>query len=406
MLFGEIISVALSALRANKLRSLLTMLGIVIGVAAVIAMVALGTGAQRAVKERISALGTTLVTVRPGQQRGMGVVIADQQVKLTMRDAAAIEERAPNVVAVQPEMSRTFQVTYLNRNTSTQIVGTTANYLDVRKYRIQTGRMFTRAEDDGKQRVAVVGPAVVTALGLDAPEALVGENIRIRGIQFAVVGVLESKGQAMGFMNPDDQILIPLNTARFRVHGTDRLRSISVLAPTEDKIPDAMADVQKVLRREHRLRQGQPDDFQMQSQADFLSTLGETTQVFTFLLSGIAAVSLLVGGIGIMNIMLVSVTERTREIGIRKALGATRRNVLLQFLIEAVVLCCMGGVIGILVGSVGAFAMSRTAGWNTQVSPSAIGLAFAFSAVVGILFGVWPARRAAVLDPIVALRYE
>ncbi|HVF78971.1 MAG TPA: ABC transporter permease, partial [Solirubrobacteraceae bacterium] len=340
MLFGEIISVALSALRANKLRSLLTMLGIVIGVAAVIAMVALGTGAQKAVKERISALGTTLVTIRPGQQRGMGVAIADQQVKLTMRDAAAIEERAPNVLAVQPEMSRTFQVTYLNRNTSTQVVGTSPNYLEVRKYRIESGRMFTRAEDDGKQRVAVVGPAVATALGLEAPEALVGENLRIRGIQFTVVGVLQSKGQANPFMNPDDQVLIPLNTARFRVHGTDRLRSISVIAASEEKIPDAMADVQKVLRREHRLRQGQPDDFQMNSQADFLSTLGETTQVFTFLLSGIAAVSLLVGGIGIMNIMLVSVTERTREIGIRKALGATRRNVLLQFLIEAVVLCC------------------------------------------------------------------
>jgi putative ABC transport system permease protein len=407
MLFGEVISVALGALRANKLRSLLTMLGIVIGVAAVIAMVALGTGAQKAVKERITALGTTLITIRPGQQRGMGaVVIADQQTKLTMRDAAAIEDRAPNVIAVQPEMSRTFQVTYLNRNTSTQIVGTTPNYLEVRKYRVQFGRMFTRAEDEGKQRVAVVGPAVVTALGLEAPEALLGESIRIRGIQFNVVGILESKGQAMGFMNPDDQILIPLNTARFRVHGSDRLRSISVLAISEDKIPEAMADVQKVLRREHRLRQSQPDDFQMNSQADFLTTLGETTQVFTFLLSGIAAVSLLVGGIGIMNIMLVSVTERTREIGIRKALGATRRNVLLQFLIEALVLCCLGGVIGILVGSIGAFVMSRTAGWNTQVSPGAIGLAFAFSAIVGILFGVWPARRAAVLDPIVALRYE
>ena len=406
MLFGEVLSVALGALRANKLRSLLTMLGIVIGVAAVIAMVALGTGAQKAVKERITALGTTLVTVRPGQQRGMGVAIADQQTKLTMRDAAAIEERAENVIAVQPEMSRTFQVTYLNRNTSTQVVGTTPNYLEVRKYRIQSGRMFSRAEDEGKQRVAVIGPAVATSLGLETPEALVGENVRIRGIQFTVVGVLESKGQAMGFMNPDDQVLIPLNTARFRVHGSDRLRSISVLAPSEGKIPDAMADVQKVLRREHRLRQGQPDDFQMQSQADFLNTLGETTQVFTFLLSGIAAVSLLVGGIGIMNIMLVSVTERTREIGIRKALGATRRNVLLQFLIEAVVLCCMGGIIGILVGGVGAVIMSKTAGWNTQVSPSAIALAFAFSAVVGILFGVWPARRAAVLDPIVALRYE
>jgi putative ABC transport system permease protein len=406
MLFGEIISVALGALRANKLRSVLTMLGIVIGVAAVIAMVALGTGAQRAVNDRIAALGTTLISVRPEQQRGQGVVIADQQVKLTMRDAAAIEERASNVVAVQPEMARTLQVTYVNRNTATQVIGTTANYLEVRKYRILAGRMFTRAEDHAKQRVAVVGPAVATTLGVETPEALVGENVRIRGIQFTVVGVLESKGQAMGWMNPDDQILIPLNTARFRVHGTDRLRSISVLAASEDRIPEAMADIQKVLRREHRLRPGQPDDFQMQSQADFLSTLGETTQVFTFLLSGIAAVSLLVGGIGIMNIMLVSVTERTREIGIRKALGATRRNVLLQFLIEAVVLCCMGGILGILVGSGGAFIMSQTAGWNTQISPGAIGLAFAFSAIVGILFGVWPARRAAVLDPIAALRYE
>src|ERR671915_985502 len=406
MLVGEIFAVALGALRANKLRSLLTMLGIVIGVAAVIAMIALGTGAQKAVRDRITALGTTLITVRPGQQRGMGVAIADQQTKLTMKDAAAIEERAPNVTAVQPEMSRTFQVTYLNRNASTQVVGTTPNYLEVRKYRIQTGRMFTRAEDEGKQRVAVVGPAVATSLGLETPEALVGENVRIRGIQFAVVGVLESKGQAMGFMNPDDQILIPLNTARFRVHGTDRLRSISVLARSEDRIVDAMADVQKVLRREHRLRPGQPDDFQMQSQADFLNTLGETTQVFTFLLSGIAAVSLLVGGIGIMNIMLVSVTERTREIGIRKALGATRSAILLQFMIEAIVLCCLGGIIGILVGSGGAAALSNTMNWNVKVSPAAIGLAFAFSAVVGVIFGVWPAKRAGTLDPIAALRYE
>jgi putative ABC transport system permease protein len=247
---------------------------------------------------------------------------------------------------------------------------------------------------------------VATNLGLAAPDALLGENIRIRGIQFAVVGVLESKGQASPFGNPDEQILIPISTARFRVMGTDRLRSISVLAPTEEKIPDAMADIQRVLRREHRLRQAQPDDFSMRSQADFLNTLGATTEVFTYLLSGIAAVSLLVGGIGIMNIMLVSVTERTREIGVRKALGATRKNILLQFLIEAVVLCCLGGLIGVAVGSVGALAMSNAFAWNVKISPAAIGLAFAFSAAVGVIFGVWPARRAAVLDPIVALRYE
>ena len=406
MLFGETITVALAALRANKLRSLLTMLGIVIGVSAVIAMIALGTGAQQAVKDRISALGTTLLTVNPGQQRGMGVAIADAQVKLTMDDAKALESQATSLRAVQPEMNRNLQVTWGNRNTNTSIVGTSSNYLEVRKYKLQAGRMFTSAEDEGKQRVAVIGPAVATNMGLGTPEALLGESIRIRGILFAVIGILESKGQASPFGNPDEQILIPLNTARFRVMGSDRLRSISVLAESEDKIPEAMADIQRVLRREHRLRQGRPDDFQIRSQADFLNTLGETTQVFTFLLSGIAAVSLLVGGIGIMNIMLVSVTERTREIGVRKALGATRRNILLQFLIEAVVLCCMGGIVGIILGAGGAMIMSKTAGWSTQVSPIAIGLAFAFSAVVGVLFGVWPARRAASLDPIIALRYE
>jgi putative ABC transport system permease protein len=406
MLFGEILSVALGALRANKLRSLLTMLGIVIGVAAVIAMVALGTGAQTAVKERISSLGTTLLTVSPGQQRGMGVVIADQNAKLTMEDAKALEDRAANITAVQPEMNRNLQITYTNRNASASVVGTSANYLEVRKYKLLAGRMFTAMEDDARQRLAVVGPAVATNMGLEAPDALLGENIRIRGIQFTVIGVLESKGQASPFGNPDEQILIPINTGRFRVFGTDRLRSISVLALSEEKIPDAMADIQKVLRREHRLRQNQPDDFQMRSQADFLNTLGETTQVFTYLLSGIAAVSLLVGGIGIMNIMLVSVTERTREIGIRKALGATRSAILLQFLIEAIVLCCLGGLIGIVVGSGGATALSAAFAWNVKISLPAIFLAFAFSAAVGLIFGVWPARRAATLDPIVALRYE
>ena len=405
MLFGEIIRVALGALRANKLRSLLTMLGIVIGVAAVIAVVALGTGAQSAVKDRISSLGTTLLTVIPGQQRGMGVSF-DQSMKLTMDDAAALEDRATNLSAVQPEMTSRLQVQYLNQNTNTSIVGTTANYLEVRKYELQAGRMFSRSEDEGRQRVAVLGPTVLDALGINSPDAILGEAVRIRGIQFTVVGVLKSKGQSSPFGNPDDQVLVPITTGRFRLFGTDRLRSISVLAQSEEKIPDAMADVQRVLRREHRLVQGRPDDFMIRSQADFLNTLGETTQVFTYLLSGIAAVSLLVGGIGIMNIMLVSVTERTREIGIRKALGATRANILLQFLIEAVVLCLLGGLIGALVGSGGATAMSKFFQWNTIISGGAIAAAFVFSAVVGVVFGVWPARRAAGLDPIVALRYE
>ena len=406
MLIGEIISVALGALRANKLRSLLTMLGIVIGVAAVIAVVALGAGAQAAVKDRISSLGTTLLTVMPGQQRGGGGVAFDQSVKLTIADAKALENRATNLNAVQPEINSRVQVQYLNQNASTSAVGSTSNYLTVRKYELAAGRMFTTQEDEGRQRVVVLGQTVVTNLGIRSPDAIIGENVRIKGLQFQVIGILKPKGQSSPFGDPDDQVLIPLTTGRFRVFGTDRLRSISVLAQSEEKIPDAMADVQKVLRREHRLTSAKADDFQIRSQADFLNTLGETTAVFTYLLSGIAAVSLLVGGIGIMNIMLVSVTERTREIGIRKALGATSANILLQFLIEAVVLCLLGGLVGAAVGSGGALAMSKFAQWNTQISPSSIVMAFVFSAVVGVLFGVWPARRAASLDPIVALRYE
>jgi putative ABC transport system permease protein len=408
MLIGEIISVALGALRANKLRSALTMLGIVIGVGAVIAVVALGTGAQQAVKDRIAALGTTLLTVSPGQQRGGGggIAIAGAQQRLVIADAEAVDERATTLLAVQPEMRSMQQIVWGNKNASTQIIGTTPNYLQVRKYTLRAGRMFTAADDEGRQRVAVVGNTVVINLGVTTPEALIGENVRIRGTQFLVIGVLAPKGQANAFQDPDDEILIPLQTARFRVNGSDRLMSISALAESEDKIPDAMADIQRVLRRQHRIRQGAPDDFQIRNQADILTTTEETTQVMTYLLSGIAAVSLLVGGIGIMNIMLVSVTERTREIGIRKALGATRFNILLQFLIEAVVLCVLGGIVGIGLGTGGALVMSKTAGWSTQVSTTAVVMAFAFSAFVGLVFGVWPAKRAAVLDPITALRYE
>ncbi len=407
MLLYEVFAVALTALRANKLRSILTMLGIVIGVSAVIAMIALGSGAQKAVNDQIQSLGTTLLTVMPGQQRGVGGFVSqDDRARLTMKDAVALEERSTSLAAVQPEMSRTFQIQYQNQNTSTQVTGTSSNYLTVRKYDLAAGRMFTSAEDNAKERLAVLGPEVVKNLGFTAMDALVGEPIRIRGIQFIVVGVLKSKGQASPFMNPDDQILIPLQTARYRVIGTDRVRSISVLAMSEARIPEAMADIQRILRREHRTRQGRPDDFQIRNQTDFLNIFSETTQVFTYLLAGIAAVSLLVGGIGIMNIMLVSVTERTREIGVRKALGATKLNILLQFLIEAIVLCLLGGLLGVLLGAGVASILHDSLQWNTQVSPASIVLAFGFSAAVGLIFGVWPARRAARLDPILALRYE
>jgi putative ABC transport system permease protein len=407
MLYAEVIRVALGALRANKLRSMLTMLGIVIGVGAVIAMDGIGRGAQVAIKDRITALGTTLLTVTPGQQRGMGGIASEaDRARLTMADAAALEEQARLVAAVQPEMSRQLQVQFLSKNTSTQVVGTTANFLEVRKYELEGGRMFTSQEDIGKQRLAVLGPAVLQNLGVENPDAIIGEPIRIRGIQFTVVGVLKSKGQTSPFQNPDDQVLIPLNTARFRVIGSDRVRSISVLALSEEGIPETMAEIQKILRREHRLPRERDDDFTIRNQADFLTTFAETSKVFGSLLAGIAAVSLIVGGIGIMNIMLVSVTERTREIGVRKALGATKGNILFQFLIEAVVLCILGGAIGVAVGSGAAMVLSRLFQWNTSISTESIVMAFVFSAGVGVVFGVWPARRAARLDPIMALRYE
>jgi putative ABC transport system permease protein len=406
MQFGETLAVALGALRANKLRSFLTMLGVVIGVGAVIAMVSIGRGAQESVNQRIAALGTTLLTVMPGQIGQRGVASASDRAKLTMDDATALQQRGQYIAAVQPEMQGQAQVQYGSANTSTSVIGTTANYPEVRKYTVASGRMFNDGENEGNQRVAVLGSAVVTNLGVTNGAALVGEPIRIKGIQFMVVGVLAEKGQGSAFGNPDDQVLIPINTARFRVLGTDRIRAINVLAPSEGAINQTMAEIQSILRRSHRLRPGQSDDFSIRNQSDFLNTLGETTQTFTFLLAGIAAVSLLVGGIGIMNIMLVSVTERTREIGVRKALGATRRTILLQFLIEAVLLCLLGGIVGVAVGAGAAYGLSRAASWKASISPLAVVLAFAFSAAVGVIFGVWPARRAAKLDPIQALRYE
>ena len=403
----ETLAVALEALRSNKLRSLLTMLGIVIGVSAVIAMVALGRGAQQSVKDRIAALGTTMLTVVPGQQRGPGsVASATDRRPLTLEDAQALDDRGTVLAAVEPEMARTMQVVFGSRNTNTTIVGTTANYLEVRKYAIDGGRMFASSEDAARRRVAVLGPQVMSDLGVTSPAAIVGESVRINGAQFMVIGVLAPKGQTGGFQNPDDQVLIPIQTAEARLMGGDRLRSLNVLAPSEDQISATMAEVTRILRREHRLRPGDQDDFTIRNQADFLTTLGETTQVFTWLLAGIAAVSLLVGGIGIMNIMLVSVTERTREIGIRKALGATRFVILSQFLIEAVTLCLLGGSIGVALGAGTSAVLHNALHWSTSVGVDSVALAFGFSAAVGLLFGVWPARRAASLDPIESLRYE
>jgi putative ABC transport system permease protein len=275
----------------------------------------------------------------------------------------------------------------------------------VKNYTITAGRMFTAGEDESRRGYAVLGSAIPEMFNAN-PVAMIGQTIQIRGIPFEIIGVLSMKGSGGGFGNPDEQILIPLQTARYRIMGTDRLRSITVDAADLKQMTLAMIEIERVLRREHKIRPGAENDFQIRNQADVLATFQETTETFTYLLAGIAAVSLLVGGIGIMNIMLVSVTERTREIGVRKALGATKSHILLQFLIEALVLCVLGGLIGVIFGTLGAVALSAIKHWNTSISIFAVLLSFVFSALVGLFFGIWPARRAASLDPIVALRYE
>jgi len=380
------------------------MLGIIIGVGAVITMIALGSGAQKSVQDRIQALGPTLLSVYPGQSFMRGVA-SDQRVSLTMDDDTALANNARFVTAVVPELSRSLQVQKGNLNINVNVVGTTPAYVPVRGYTLTAGRTFTAGDDAARRRFAVLGSAVPNMLNANR-DAIIGQDIMIRGISFEVIGVLSEKGSQGSFSNPDEQILIPLETARYRVMGTDRLRSITVQAADLNSMNLATLEIERIMRRQHKIRPGQDNDFQIRNQTDILSTLQQTTETFKYLLAGIAAVSLLVGGIGIMNIMLVSVTERTREIGVRKALGATQDNIMIQFLVEALVLCLLGGLIGVLLGSLGAVVLSKLAHWNTLISPLAILLAFVFSAAVGLFFGIWPARRAASLDPIVALRYE
>lgn len=399
----ETVLVAFGAIRANALRSVLTMLGIVIGVAAVITMVALGTGAQAAVEEQIQALGTDLLSVYAGQSMRHGVA-SDNRVSLTTDDAMALAQGAYALKAVIPELSRNQQIKFGNRNANVSVLATVPAYVEVNNYTVVAGRMFTKADNDAKRRVVVLGYAVPETLGGNGA-AMIGQQISIRGIPFEIIGLLSEKG-AQGWQNPDEQVLIPLETGQFRIFGTDRVRSITLQIVHPDSMAVAMIGIERVLRREHGIQPGAANDFQIRNRTEFLSTAQETTETFTFLLAGIAAVSLLVGGIGIMNIMLVSVTERTVEIGIRKALGARRRTILMQFLVEAVTLCMMGGVIGILVGAGGAAALARWQGWNTVVSIDSVVLAFVFSAAVGVFFGLWPAQRAARMDPIEALRHE
>jgi ABC-type antimicrobial peptide transport system permease subunit len=397
--------VAFTSLHANKLRALLTMLGIIIGTGAVITMIALGSGARKAVEERISQLGADLLFVRAGASRGGPVHMGEgSSVRLTEKDTQAIATECPSVLAVAPELNGSAQAKFGNNNWNTRILGTYPEYEWLRNSPTKYGKYFTHADDNVRRRVCLLGPTVAENLfGKDVNP--VGQTIKIRNINFEVLGLLQEKGSE-GWRNSDDQIIIPLRTMQKRITGQDNVSSIDVRAVNQAAMDRATIEIESLLRRRHKLQTGQENDFNIMSMTDVTSTLGETTETFTMLLASIALVSLIVGGIGIMNIMLVSVTERTREIGVRKAVGGRSRDILLQFLIESITLAIGGGILGIAAGVGGAYALAYFAGWNTLISPTAVALAFGFSFAVGVFFGFYPARKASRLDPIEALRYE
>ena len=403
MLLGETLLIALQSIRANLFRAALTMLGIIIGVAAVITMVALGTGAQAAIDEQMKALGGDILSIS-SSSRWFSRGVARDQRTLTTGDAEALARDSEYLSGIVPEINSRQQVKYGNQNLNLTVLGTTPNYPDVHLFNIAVGRMFSVSDDSSRRRVAVLGADIPGMLKTEA-SALIGRTIQIRSLSFEVVGVLEPKGST-GWRNPDDDIWVPLSTAQFRVAGNDTVETISARVRDGAQIERVMVDIERILRREHGLLPGADNDFTILNRKQFLDSRQEATEVFTYLLAGIAGVSLIVGGIGIMNIMLVTVTERTREIGIRKAMGATYGNILLQFLVEAMVLCLLGGGLGLAVGAGASYFAAEFAGWQTKISSASVVTAFTFSAAVGLVFGLWPARRAARLDPIDALRYE
>ena len=395
------------ALSSNKARSGLTMLGIVIGIASVIAMTAIGTGAQNSISASIQSIGSNLIIVNPGAPRGVGQQVNQGRGSaktLTLNDVEALKS-IDGVKAVAPEVSSRYQVTAKGTNTNTTVDGVTPDYPSVRNLEIDLGTFITDQNNQSGAKVAVLGPTTVTDLFGEGVTDVIGQIIRIKGNQFKIVGVTKAKG-GTGFQNPDDMIYIPLTTAQRYFSGDQYVNSISVSATSSEVTTQVQSDITTKILALHNISDSTLADFNTMNQADIIATASSVTGTFTMLLSAIAAISLVVGGIGIMNMMLTSVTERTREIGLRKAIGAKRRDVNIQFLVEAVMLTFIGGVIGVILGWGVSFTITKLGVLEAQVSIKSVLLAFGVSAFIGIVFGYYPAQRASKLNPIEALRYE
>ena len=397
--------IALRALRRNKMRSILTALGIIIGVASVVAMVAVGNGAQARITSQVSALGQNLLTVMAGSKKSGGVQSGlGSASTITLEDAAAIGREVPDVVAISPEASTTAQAIANGRNWSTTVVGESESYLKIRSWKLAAGSMFTERDVRSAAKVAVIGSK--TANELFGPLNPVGQSVRIKNIPFVIIGQLESKGAGMGGANQDDRLIVPYTTAMKRITGDKYLRSVNVQIASSERMEIAQQQITALLRQRHRLTEGHDDDFNIFNQKEIADTVNSISTIITLLLGSVAGISLLVGGIGIMNIMLVSVTERTREIGIRIAVGAQPGDIRLQFLIEAITLSLLGGLLGVLGGIGASKLVGLVANFQAIVSTGSILLAFGVSSAIGIFFGFYPAHKAAALNPIDALRYE
>lgn len=403
--FQAVIRVALRALARNKMRTALTMLGIIIGVGAVICTVAIGEGASNQVQEQLRNLGDNLVFISAGNRTRGGVRMGAEATKtLTVADARAIEQQCPMISRVSPGVWARGQVVYGNQNWNTTVRGVTPEYLEIRRWPLLSGGVFSQRDVDSAANVCLIGQTVVENLFPD--DDPLGKTIRITNIPFRIVGVLASKGQSPFGRDEDDMILMPFTTVQKKIAGIDWVNFIMCSAVSPEAIHAAQQDIAGLLRQRHKLREDEEDDFIVRSPTDLATVQAQAGRIMTLLLASIASVSLLVGGIGIMNIMLVSVTERTREIGVRMAVGATEQDVQRQFLSEALVLSLLGGAVGVAAGVGGSMAVSSMLQWPTSIPPQAIAIAVFFSAGVGVFFGYYPARKAARLDPIEALRYE